>query len=123
MSVQEILQSYLQDVQYLNWKFSVFMDDDRPYLQLGFWEQDARSTGELVWQTSRKWLLSPHMTKSEVVQTAFKAVMTAVEHETREKFCYKKQPIFNPHYNVDLLFELCSKGDSVLDVRKTKEEI
>lgn len=62
------------------------------------------------------------MTKSEVVQTAFKAVLTAVEHETRETFLYRNKAIFGPHYNVDALLKLCESGSTALDVRKEVEK-
>ena len=55
------------------------------------------------------------MTKSEVIQTAFKAVLTAMEHEVREKFHYKGKPIFGPHYHVDALHAACTGGN--MDVR------
>jgi hypothetical protein len=65
----------------------------------------------------RKWFLSNHMTRSEVVQTAFKAVLTAEEHEAREHFKYRGQSIFDPHYDVDKLVELRSDV-ACLDLRK-----
>lgn len=75
------------------------------------WQANAESTE----QSSREWLLSHHMTESELVQTALKCVLTAVEHEAREFFTYCDQPIFQPHYNVHALLELCEQGR--LDVR------
>ncbi len=64
-----------------------------------------------VW-TTRKWLLSPHMTKSEIVQTAFKCIVTAEEHEAREKFLYKGKAIFGPHFDVEQLHGLCEMPDA-----------
>ena len=61
----------------------------------------------------RKWRISKHMTESEIVQTAFLAIRTAEEHETREKFQYKGSAIFQPHRNVN---DLISTADS-FDVR------
>lgn len=72
-------------------------------------------TGEHVHWKSRKWLLSEHMTDGEIVQTAFKAVMTAIEHETREKFMYRGQAIFDPHYDIEALVALRQ------DTQSTKE--
>ena len=56
------------------------------------------------------------MTKSEFIQTVFKAVETAEEHEIRENFEYKGEPIFSPHYDVDKLLALRLTGNST-DVR------
>jgi hypothetical protein len=54
----------------------------------------------------RQWRISQHATKSEVVQTAMKAVLTALEHEAREEFLYADTAIFGPHFNVDDLVVL-----------------
>jgi len=60
--------------------------------------------------TGRKWRLSPHMTKGEIVQTAFMACLAWEEHECREAFKYKDQPVFSPHYNIESLVRLCEQG-------------
>jgi hypothetical protein len=102
----------LKDVAFEGWDFCVHMDGTRAYLQVGFYEADATAAPDApqakTYQQGRKWLLSPHMTKSEVIQTAFKAVLTAVEHEVREKFRYKGKPIFGPHFHVDALHAACA---------------
>lgn len=58
--------------------------------------------------SGRKWRWSVHMTKSEIVQTAFMAYLAWVEHEARESFTYKGEKIFSPHFDVDYLALLCS---------------
>lgn len=63
----------------------------------------------------RKWRLSEFMTKSEVVQTVFMAYLAWIEHEARELFLYKGEPIFSPHYDVDALVGLCKAKE--FDVR------
>lgn len=99
----------LADVRYLNWTFHVGTDPEpagaapRHWLQVRFPGADS-VTGDPAVQHGRKWRLSPYMTKSELVQTAFKAVLTAIEHETREQFAYRGRPIFGPHFNVDELW-------------------
>lgn len=104
-------QKELADVAYKDWDIGVYMDGDRPYLQVAF-----RGAAGAV-QKGRKWMLSPHMTKSEVVQTAFKAVLTAEEHEAREFFTYKGKAIFGPHFHVDTLVEAC---EAEFDVRSER---
>lgn len=74
-------------------------------------------TGEPLSWRGRKWRISKHMTDSEIVQTIFKAVLTALEHETRENFLYKGQAVFDPHYDLDKLVAL-RKQDDALSVRK-----
>lgn len=85
---------------------------DHFYLQV---ECDGRCniTGKAINWRGRKWQLSVHMTPSEVVQTAFKAVLTAMEHETRENFKYRDVSIFDPHYDVERLVALRNDPSSI----------
>lgn len=80
----------------------------------GFYKEADINTGAVEEQATRKWLLSPHMTKSEVVQTVFKCVLTSYEHRVREHFTYRERRVFGPHYNVDALWSICDQ----LDARK-----
>lgn len=80
------------------------------YLQGEYDEADTK-TGIVERQYTRRWALSPEMTKSEIVATAFKCVMTSMEHKAREWFTYKNAAIYQPHYNVDDLWEICEKRD------------
>lgn len=96
----------LDEVRYKSYTFLLRFDDTRPYLQVEFVGVCSETKKEQM-QYGRKWFLSPFMTKSEVVQTALKAVLTAEEHEAREHFLYRGKPIFGPHFNVDHLHELC----------------
>jgi hypothetical protein len=67
-------------------------DGQRMYLQVS----DGKWTG-------RKWMLSPHMTDGEVVQTVLAAVLAWYEHEAREAFKFRGQAIFNPHLSLEAL--------------------
>lgn len=100
----------LKEVVFSDWVFHLGLDDDRPWLQVRFNSVDS-ITGAHERQHGRKWLLSPFMTKSELVQTAFKAVMTATEHEVRETFTYKGRRIFGPHFDVDALWKVSRRVD------------
>jgi hypothetical protein len=62
----------------------------------------------------RWWRLSKHMTAGEIVQTVFKATMTALEHEAREMFLYKGVPVLDPHYDIDKLVEFRQDPSSIL---------
>lgn len=84
------------------------------YLQARFKAPNA-ITGDVEDQATRKWLLSPHMTRSEIVQTALKCVLSSVEHEARETFKYRDHAIFGPHFSVDALVDL--RRAEFLDVR------
>ena len=82
----------------------------RCYLQINAVSSCNVDGGRYVWK-GRKWFLSPHMTRSEVVQTAFMAVLAAVEHETREQFKYSGQSIYDPHFDVNALHRLRTMPD------------
>jgi len=76
-------------------------------------------TGEYEPQYTRKWLLSPAMTRSEIVQTCFKLVITSMEHRAREGFKYHGKRIFGPHFDVDALWQLCA--DQRFDLRPKEQ--
>lgn len=78
------------------------------YLQASYVEADV-VTGVTEKQHTRRWFISPEMSKSEIVQTVFKCALTSMEHRTREWFRYRDRPVFGPHFNVDVLHEACGK--------------
>ena len=69
-------------------------------------------TGATMPWGGRKWLLSMHKTDSEIVQTVFKALMTAMEHEAREQYLYKGVPVLDPHLDIEKLVELRKQDDA-----------
>lgn len=88
------------------WLIELRYDEKRPYLQVQDPAGTCNITGKPMPWHARKWMLSPHMTETEVVTTAFKAYMAAIEHEAREGFLYREQSIFDPHISVEDLFRL-----------------
>lgn len=120
MKTAKDVRDILKEVRYLDWTFFVGEDNRYglpTYLQVQFNAACTTSGDEQSWK-GRKWVLSPHMTKSEIVTTAFKAVMTAIEHEARESFKYKGYAIFGPHIDVDYMVHLHKfEGVMILDVR------
>lgn len=117
MLVKINFQEILADVKYLDWHVDVHEDAlGQLYLQVSFLAEDS-VTHSLETQKGRKWILSPYMTRTEVISTAWKAILAAVEHEARENFRYRGKAIFGPHIDVEALWELC-KGKR-FDYRKT----
>lgn len=113
----------LADVRYKHWTICAYPDLDGPtaYLQVTFhapdWSKERPGyANPAVLQSGRKWRLSEHMTKSEIVQTALMAVLAAEEHENREQFLYKGRAIFGPHFDVDGLHDICGR-EGFEDVR------
>lgn len=101
----------LEEVVFQNYMFLVTKEGDNFFLKASF-TAPCNKTGALETHKTRKWRLSKHMVKSEIVQTAFKLVLTSIEHEAREQFTYKGMPIFGPHYDVDVLVDVMKAGKS-----------
>ena len=59
-------------------------------------------------QKTREWLIPADSDKSQIVQTAFKCLMTSLEHRGREWFLYRGKSVFGPHFDVDKLWEVCT---------------
>jgi len=88
------------------WVVDLRADNKRWYLQIRDPNGTCNTTGNPMPWSGRKWMLSLYMTDTEVVMTAFKAYMAAVEHEAREGFKYDGLTIFDPHINVEDLARL-----------------
>lgn len=74
--------------------------------------RDSATGAPMPWK-GRKWYLSPHMTRSEIVQTAFLAVLTALEHEARESFRFKGVTVLDPHLDLDNLAQIKSEREEI----------
>lgn len=109
MTVEEMC-GVVADCRYEEYGFKVELDGRGEIYLQGLYEEPDTVTGEPEIQYTRRWLLSPEMTKSEIVQTVFKCVLTSAEHRVREWFKFRDQPVFCPHYDVDALHELCAQG-------------
>jgi len=109
-----IVYDALDNIEYRDWDIEAgpIGLPDAEWLRVSFMADGEKQYG-------RKWRLSQHMTKSEIVQTAFKAILTAEEHEVREKFLYRGHAIFGPHLNVDALVGF---SQLALDARPKKKE-
>ena len=103
-------------VHYPQYKLTVTTDGrGEMYLQGSYIEADI-FTGKEEIQKTRRWFISPEMSTSELVQTAFKCIITSAEHRVREHFKYKGELVFGPHFNVEDLYNLAKVAK--LDQRK-----
>src|SRR4051812_39867387 len=107
MFTRKELENTVAQCKYMNWNIKVRYDKDRPYLQVYFLAPDIK-TGKLANQASRKWWLSYHMCKREIVDTVYAAIERATIHEIKENFQYDGVAIFNPHLRVGLLHYIAS---------------
>lgn len=90
----DALQDVVDLVSYRDWSFDVKEDSGGPYLQIVFLDEGAP-------QFCRKWRVDRSMNPSELVRTAWMAVLAAEEHEARERFMYKEKRIMTPHVDFD----------------------
>ena len=108
---KETLSSILDDIYYRpGWDLNIDQKGDNLFVYASF--EDG---GEI--QKSRKWYISPYMTKSEVVQTILALILLAEEHEVRERFRYKGRRIFGPHFDADVMVDIAAKKMN-LDIRE-----
>lgn len=109
MTFDEIIDA-VQLCGYPGYEFSVKRDGrGEMFLQAFYIEPDVE-TGIPSGQVTRRWFLSPEMTQSEVVQTAFKCIVTSMEHRAREWFSYRGHAVFGPHFDIEALVSLCREG-------------
>lgn len=101
----------LVEARFHGYEFIVAEGHGGTYLCAEYEEADIY-TSELERQRTRRWLISPMMTDSEIVQTAFKLCMTSMEHRCRENFQYKRARIFGPHFDVEDLVALCRSREN-----------
>lgn len=107
-------------VTYPGFTFEVFRGNNVDwshtyYLRVSCPEGRCNVTDEdLPWK-GRTWVLSQHMTDGEVVQTAFLALKTALEHELRERFTYKGVAVMGPHFDIDRLVALAASPEGFLE--------
>ena len=109
MKTLKDIKKIIEDVNFKDWQIYVNKShDSRMYLQIIF-TAPCVTTKEMLEQKCRKWWLSPYMTETEIVGTAYKAVVAAMDHEVREHFTYKNRTIYNPHFEVNDLIKLSDK--------------
>ena len=101
----EKVRAVLAEVAFKESHFAVEASKGGFLIELVCEEQDAQTAApELL--HGRKWHVPAAANASDLVRTAFKAVVTWQEHEAREKFLYRGVPVFGPHCDVESLVEL-----------------
>lgn len=106
MTIEEI-KAVVKNCDFPNYTFIVDTDGrGEMYLRAEYWEADTETFQESK-QVTRRWFLNPFQTESEITQTAFKCVITSMEHRVREWFKYKGESVYSPHFDVNALVEIC----------------
>lgn len=76
------------------------------FLQVQYLEEDI-NTGKVELQKARKWYVSPWATETEIVETAFKACRTSMDHVLKEHFLYKGRRVYSPHFGINARIAMC----------------
>lgn len=97
----------IQDTDFMDYQFFTELTGAGEVTVRARYQEPDTYTNEPSEQLTRRWILNPSMTDSELVSTLFKCAITSMEHRTREAFQYKKARIYGPHFHVDDLVRLC----------------
>lgn len=108
LSVEQ-LRAILADVRFKGGSFLIEEATGGFLIQLRLEEKEI-GTGECQMLCGRKWHIDDSATRSDIVRTAFKAVVTWEEHEVRERFTYRGAPVFGAHGDVDSLVRLTAEA-------------
>ena len=125
MSQQKGLEDFLLIIQRITFPGMGLRLEQRSgeiFLSVVCPEGKNNETGAEEPWSGRKWLLQRHMTNSEVVQTAFKAILTAHEHEARELFLYRGQPVMMGHFDLEQVATLLANRALLIDRREAKPD-
>lgn len=116
-SKEDILK-IISGVKFMDRTFRLMAKGDGYLLQLSYYEADIE-TGKRALQKARKWYISPWMTETEIVETAFAACRRSMDHVLKEHFTYQGERVYSPHFDVQARLKMCKdkKFDSRPDGR------
>lgn len=95
--------------------YRLLLEEDssgRWFFQVVNTESVCAVTGRRQVDKGGKAYLSPHATRSELVQTAFGLFKAYEEHETREFFRWRGKQVYGPHMDVTALFHVADSTDA-----------
>lgn len=72
------------------------------HVQVCYYEPDVNNPdGDAELQESRAWFIPESASETDVVDTAFAAVMRSYDHVVKEHFTYKGKRVFSPHFTME----------------------
>jgi len=104
------LRETLANIKIFDRRFEVreveIPDRDEGEVEAGFllqvvYEEADIVTGKVETQRSREWYLWEGASETDVVHTAFAAVMRSYDHVVQEHFMYKGVRVYSPHVDID----------------------
>lgn len=115
----EILK-IIDGIKFMDRTFRLMPKGDGYLLQLSYYEADIE-TGKKALQMARKWYISPWMTETEIVETAFAACRRSMDHVLKEHFTYQGERVYSPHFEVQARLKMCK--DKKFDRRPDERSI
>jgi hypothetical protein len=113
----------LDDVRFRDREFHLIeKGPDLWLLQMVYYEADVEKPNSApVRQSTRKWHISPYMTTSEIVETAWAMVCRSQIHVASEHFSYRGRRVYSQHFDVEARVDLCDRGffDKRVDIPGT----
>jgi hypothetical protein len=106
------VEEIVSRLSFMDRKFRLLDKGEGWLLQMQYMEPDVDKPGsEPVLQSTRKWYVSPFMTESEVVETAWACVTRSQMHVASEHFTYKGRKVYSQHFDVQARIDMCDKYD------------
>lgn len=120
-TIQEV-KSILDQIQFMDRKFTVTAKGDGFLIQLQYMENDIH-TGKPELQKSRKWYCTSAASESEIVDTVYAACNRSMRHVVKENFLYKARRVYSPHFDIKARMELCDNNRFDDPGRKPKKTV
>lgn len=98
-------------------QFTLIIDRDHQHPQGRFYYQIEATridtfTGKLGTGRGSKAYLTPHATRSELVQTVFGLYDAYCHHEVRETFLWRGRRVFGPHIDIEAHWQIAETYDA-----------
>lgn len=95
----EAMVSIFDRIDYKDWEYEyrTISGSNEMFLFRMVFHAPCVISNKISRQACREWVLTYDMKEFQVIDTVFKAIRQAEEHECRENFYFKKKRIFDPH--------------------------
>jgi hypothetical protein len=108
---KEQIEGILGRIKFQDRTFRLLEKGDGFLLQMQYMEPDVNIPGsEPVLQSTRKWYISPYMSPTEIVETAWACVCRSQMHVASEHFTYKGHRVYSQHFDLAGRMSLCEEG-------------
>jgi hypothetical protein len=94
---RRVVEEVLKDIEYKDWRFKTVPAGGGVLITVEFDRPDSLTGIMGTSKNMRPWVVEQWRSEGYLINTVYKAVATAEEHEMREAFKYKGKPRFSPH--------------------------